>query len=159
MNKMNEGSLNESAISLAALKQSAQGDSVVVLTCDGQPDWLEVVSSVAVRGCKGGTTITLRSMATGEESTHLLRSELPTAFSRVRRVSAGVNARTTRRLAPVAQPAPAVVQPEGEFENILDVPEAPESIETVAETTDAAVQPEPLAEVGETSAETDAAVG
>ena len=158
MNKIDVTGLNEVAISLAALKQSSVGDEVVIQTTDGQVGWFAVDSSTAVRGCKGGTTMVLRDLTSGDLSTHLLRSELPEGVARIRRVSAGVNARTTRRMAQVAvtAPAPAIAQPAGEFENILDVPdqdEAPAALETVAEAVDAELAaPAPLETVAELEA-------
>ncbi len=156
MSKMNDGGLNEVAISLAALKQSAIGDEVVVLGDDGQVSWLAVDSLVAVRGCKGGTTIALRNIVTGDVATHTLRSDLPTGMARIRRVSAGVNARTMRKMAvaPAAPKAP-VVQPLGEFENILDVPVVEEGHEVVAaaEAIQESTSASPEAPVGEVAAE------
>jgi len=166
MNKINGTGLNEVAISLAALKQSSVGDEVVVQTTDGQVGWFAVDGSTAVRGCKGGTTMVLRDLVSGDLSTHLLRSELPEGVARIRRVSAGVNVRTTRLITPaVATPAPVIAQPVGEFENILDVPdEAPAALETVAEAVDAELAsqtaPEPLETVAdEAPASDESAVG
>lgn len=125
MNKMNEGCLNEAAISLAALKQSRKGDEVVVMTTDNEVGWFSVEQFAAVRGCKGGTTLVLKDLSNGDLTTVVLRGQLPEGIVRVRRVSAGVNDRTLRQIksVPVVDTKPQlVVQPEGEFENILDVP-------------------------------------
>ena len=184
MNKMNEGNLNEVAISLAALKQSDVGDEVVLMTADNQVGWFSVQGVVATRGCKGGTTLTLRDLASGDVSTVFVSNSLPEGVARVRRVSAGVNARTTRKLAAAQAAAaaakPAVVQPAGEFENILDVPmvdegqegteataaQLPETLPAPAETEtpsdapaiDALPAIEPVAEASETAPEAPAAI-
>lgn len=128
MNKMNETGLNEVAISLAAFKQCSEGDELVVLTEDGQVGWFVVEKTVAQRGRNGGTTVSLRDMVTNDPTTISLKNELPAGVARVRRVSAGVNARTMRKAtAVVPAPKTAVTQPVGEFENILDVPDLEEA--------------------------------
>lgn len=155
MNKMNAEGLNEVAISLAALKQSAEGDEVVVLTADNQVGWFRVERVVTQRGCKGGTTLTLVDLTSGDSTTIALRTELPEGVTRVRRVSAGVNARTTRKLAAIAPaPKPVVIQPEGEFENILDVP-LPEDaeMEAVADTDPVSNLPETIPAPADESSE------
>jgi hypothetical protein len=127
--------LNEVAISLAAFKQAGVGDEIVLLTEDGQVGWFVVDVSDPKRGCKGGTTITLRDLASGDVHTHTIRATLPAGVVRVRRVSAGVNARTMRKSLVAAPKAKdLVVQPSGEFENILDVPLLDEEISTTPTT-------------------------
>lgn len=145
MSKANEFGLNEVAISLAALKQSRVGDELVLLGTNGQVSWCELVSLTAQRGCKGGTTVTLRDVTLAEEVTLTVRSDLPEGIARIRRIGPGINVRTLRKAqgSVVAQPVYPVQQPEGEFENILDVPEEPLCL--VGDEAPAAAQSEELA--------------
>ncbi len=163
MNKVNaEGLKNEVAISMAALKQAGEGDEIVVLTNDKQVGWFQVKQIVTQRGCKGNTTLTLVDLASGDETVITIRTELPEGVARVRRVSAGINARSTRKLAltPVVATKTPLVQPEGEFENILDVdlPEDETSVAVdVAEAVEASADSvvEPIVEsIVETTTET-----
>ena len=143
MNKVNELGLDETAISLAAFKASKVGDQLVVMTTDGSVAWFEIVERVAQRGRGFGTTYTFRDLATGAEVTETISGKLPEDVKCVRRVSAGVNLRTLKKVPEKPVAVAKVEQPEGEFENILDVPEEPEdSGAPVLETIDTEAQPE-----------------
>lgn len=134
MNKVNAEPLSEVVISMNALKQCDEGDEIVLLTADNQAGWFRVERVETRRGCKGGTTLTLSDLASGDATTIVLSRELPEGVVRVRRVSAGVNSRTTRKFTTPQEPKVAIVQPEGEFANILDV-ELPEDKELTPEAT------------------------
>lgn len=128
MNKITEDAkLNEVKISLDSLKAAKVGDEVVVMTTDGHVAWFEVIQRKGVQGrYSSGTTIGLRDLATGGEFFATYGTTLPEDIAKIRRVSAGVNKRTLDKLAKtpvVVKTKP--IQPEGEFENILDVPEEP----------------------------------
>ena len=118
--------IDEVSVSLSQLKSCAAGDQVVILTEAGEVGWFTVASIVGQRGAKGGTTVTLEDIVTGDSFTQKLTTSLPEGVARIRRVMAGLNSRTLQKVAPL--PKKVVVQPEGEFQNILDVPEEPVAV-------------------------------
>jgi len=130
MNKIIDSRLNETKISLDSLKSAKIGDEVVVMTTDGHVTWYEVIYRKGIPGrYSNGTEIGLRDIATGLEYFGTYRTTLPENVAKIRKVSAGVNKRTLDKVnITVAAAKAKPVQPEGEFQNILDVPEEPTEI-------------------------------
>lgn len=149
----NSGMLLENEISLAQLRRAKVSDEIVVMTTEGETAWFQVIARKGTRG-QEGVTMTLRDLSNGHEHTETYGKTLPAGIARVRRVSAGFNQRTLDKLpgasTEVSEPAPVaekVEQPEGEFENILDVPMEPLAVvnEAPSETIEAS---EPVAAEG-----------
>ncbi len=113
---------SELEISMASLKKSQMGDQIVVVTTENTVEWLEVVINKGQPGCNGGTTFILKNVLDDTTTTYFVKNDLPARFKKVRRVSAGVNSRTLNKAISEPKAKVELVQPEGEFENILDVP-------------------------------------
>lgn len=120
MEKVYEGKFNENATSLAQLKAAKVGDEIVVLHDNGAIEWLQILERTGHRGSGFGTTFVFRNLANGETTTRRIVG-LPEGVARVRRVSAGFNARTLNKIVAPTPSKVKVEQPEDELDNILDL--------------------------------------
>lgn len=140
MNKVAGSELNNTAISLEVLKSVDVSDMVIFLDEFGNLSLFKVDSRVATRGAKGGTALKLSDMVGDAVLSLPTTNALPDGVVMVRKVLAGVNVRTLRKLAPKVDTAVAVTDAPS------DIAAAPTSEPVVA-----ASEPvsEPVAEVSE----------
>ena len=117
--------LNNTAISIEALKSSDVGDMVLFMDDSGNLSLFKVEHKVTTRGRNGGTALTLSDMVGDVKLELPTTNTLPDGVFMVRKVLAGVNVRTLRKLAPkaaesvVVADAPADVAPAAPVEDAI----------------------------------------
>ena len=137
MNKLNGNMIDTVAVSLAALKASAEGDMLLFLDDSGALTLFEVKVRVGQRGRKGGTALTLVDVVSDHALDLTTTNTLPEGILRVWKVLPGVNARTLRKLESSVGEEPAKAEAS---ESVVEsapaespvVESAPESAEVLA---------------------------
>jgi hypothetical protein len=118
------GTIDETSVSLAALRKSPPGHEVIGVMNDRSCRLFEVVSITGFPGLKGFSRIVLRESVTQDVVTFDVKNSIPDGYVRFRRVTMGTNAQTLKKLAPVVKEKVFVAQPAMEdfTMNILDLP-------------------------------------
>lgn len=127
MNKLNGNMIDTNAVSLAALKASAEGDMLLFLDHEGALTLFEVKVRVGQRGRKGGTHLTLVDIVRDAVLDLTTTNVLPDGVLQVWKVLPGINARTLRKLESSVGEEPAKAEAS---ESVVE--SAPESAEVLA---------------------------